>query len=371
MRKLISIILNFIFRLFSIQENKIVFESGFNKADGNPLALYNYIKKHYPNKFECIWIVSKTTDISGLDKKDVRYYYHLNTYFHQATAKYWIKSQSTSSIVEKRKEQIYLQVEHSGAVFKKCGYDIKGEYPGVPMDFVKEWTYFISSDKRNAAEIRSATGYEGKLEILGLARTDLIVNHTSKDIKRIKEKLNLLHEKRKIIMYAPTFRDIDKVSYTTRLPIKEFGEKKDCLFLVKLHPQALGINPQIELPENVRDLSYYPDVQDLLLITDLLISDYSTIVFEFCLLRRPMLFYMFDLEEYLVERGGFDLDINSELPGPIAYNEEELMEYLNSDTWQKKYNKKIEKSNKEFNYLHDGKVCKRIVEKIINKEFKA
>lgn len=369
MRKIISCIINFMFSIFKIQDKKIVFESGHNKADGNPLAIYNYIKKHYPNKFKCIWIVSKNTDISELDKKDVYYYHKLNTYFQQATAKYWIKSQSTSSIVKKRKNQIYLQVEHSGAVFKKCGYDIKGIYPGVPVEWVKEWTYFISSDKRNAAEIRSATGYQGKMEILGLARTDLIVNHTKTTVKEILKKLNLENNKRKIIMYAPTFREKDLTEYTTRLPIEEFGKQKDYLFIIKLHPQAKGVAPSIKLPDNVIDLSYYPDVQDLLLITDLIISDYSTIVFEFALLKRPMIFYMFDLEEYLVERGGFDLDIHTELPGPIAYNEKELMKYIKDTSWYKDYDKLMKYANREFNYLHDGHVCERIVKKIINNEF--
>ncbi len=369
MKKIISAILNKLFELFKIKDNKIIFESGFNKADGNPLALYLYIKKNYPDKFRCIWLVSKNTDISNLEAKDVYYYYKINSYFHQATAKYWIKSQSTSSLIKKRKDQIYLQVEHGGAVFKKCGYDIKGYYPGVPVDFVKEWTYYIASDRRNAKVMVSATGYEGKVETIGLARSDELVNHTKEMVDKILKKLNLDYSNKRIIMYAPTFREKDLTEYTTKLPIKEFEKQKNDLFIIKLHPQAKGVDPKIKLPKNVIDLSYYPDVQDLLLISDILISDYSTIVFEFSLLERPTIFYMHDLKEYLMERGGFDLDINTELPGPIAYNAKELMKYIKSDQWYADYKKKIDYANKEFNYLNDGHVCERIVKKIINKEF--
>lgn len=369
MKKLISKFLNLFFRIFKVNEKKIVFESFFNKADGNPLALYLYIKKNYPSTFQCYWLVSKKTDISYLDKNDVIYYRTLKSYFHLATAKYWIKSQSTGSLIKKRKNQVYLMVEHSGGVFKKCGYDIKSVYPGKPLDFVKEWSYYIASDKRNAKMMRSATGYQGEIEILGLARTDMILDTSTEYINSIKQKLNILQDTRKIVMYAPTFRNKDLTNYTFCLPLEEFEKLSNCIFLIKLHPQAKGLEPTIKLPNNVIDISYYHDTQELLLITDLLITDYSSIVFEYNLLNKPSIFYMYDLNEYIKERGGFDLDIYTELPGPIAYTKEELVSYISDNRLKEKYISKINQVNKEFNYLNDGKVCKRIVEKLINGEF--
>lgn len=370
MKKIIGFLINLFFSFFKVNDNKIVFESGHNKADGNPLAIYLYIKKNCHDKLKCIWLVSKKTDISVLDKKDVRYYNTLGAWFNQATAKYWIKSQSSSSVINKRKNQIYLQCEHSNGVFKKCGYDVTGVNPGYPAPFTKEWTYFVASDRRLAAEIKSSTGYNGKYETIGLARSDIIINRTPELISSIKAKLKIDNKYKKIVLYAPTFREKDLTNYTDELPIDEFAKLKDYLFIIKLHPQAKGVNPNIKIPENVLDLSYYNDTQDILLISDLLISDYSTIVWDFTLMHRPTIYYMYDLEEYLKERGGFDIDINNELPGPIAYNKKELIKYIKDDSWYKDYEEKIDYANKEFNYLNDGHVCERIVEKILSGYFK-
>ncbi len=365
MKRIIKFVINIIFRIFPINKKKLLFESAHNKADGNPLALYLYIKKNCNDKFKCVWLISKETDTSDLDRKDVSYYHTLKGLFNQATAKYWIKSQSTSSIIKKRKNQIYLQLEHSSGVFKKCGYDVTGINPGYPASFTREWDYFVASDKRLLDEIRSSTGYEGKAIIIGLARSDIIVNRNKELIDNITKKLNINKNNRKIVLYAPTFREKDLTNYTTELPIDAFGKMKDMLFLIRLHPQAMGIDPKIKLPSNVIDLSYYNDTQEILLISDLLISDYSTIVWDFTLMNKPTIYYMYDLESYLKERNGFDLDIYTELPGPICYNKKELINLIKDDSWYKKYQDKIDYANKEFNYLNDGHVCERITKKII------
>ncbi len=370
MKKVIGLVINFIFRLFPVNEKKLLFESAHNKADGNPLALYLYIKKNNINNFKCIWLVSKETDISDLDKKDVRYYRTIKGLFHQATAKYWLKSQSTSSIIKKRKNQIYLQLEHSNGVFKKCGYDVTGIHPGYPASFTREWDYFVASDKRLLAEIRSSTGYEGKGVVTGVARTDIIVNRSEELKEELLKKINIQKNNRKIVMYAPTFREKDLTDWTNELPVKEFGKMKDCLFLIRLHPQAKGINPKIKLPDNVIDLSRYNDTQDILLVSDLLISDYSTIVWDFTLMHRPTIFYMYDLEEYIKERNGFDIDIDKELPGPMCKTPEELIQLIKDESWYSKYNERIEHANKEFNYLNDGHVCERLTKMIIDGYFK-
>ena len=107
MRKLIAFFLNSFFRLFRIQE-KIVFETGRGLIDGNPKAVYDYLVSNYSDRFKLIWLIDKETDVSSLRKEDCVYYKTLKSYYHLATAHYWIRSQSLGSLIKKRKGQTFL-----------------------------------------------------------------------------------------------------------------------------------------------------------------------------------------------------------------------------------------------------------------------
>lgn len=368
-KSLISQFINFIFSPFKIQDNKIIFETGRDLIDGNPKAIYDYIKNNNKHEFRTIWAVSRKTDISMLEKKDFVYYKTIKYFFHMSTAKYWIRSQSIGSIIKKKENQIYIQTWHGNGPMKKMGYDLAIN-ENVCINHIDEWDYYIAMNELDDKVIRSSTRYNKQSLILGSACTDTILQRSKnkKYCKGIREKLNIKQNK-KIVLYAPTFREEDLEKDVVDLNLLSLKEIEDYIFLIRLHPLIKDkVNKNI-FDDSFIDVCNYPDASEILAITDILISDYSSIIYEYAVLNRPIIFYAYDINKYQKERG-FYIDYYNDLPGPIVYSEEELYDLIkNIDKIEKQYKKKIQQFNKRFNKLNDGNVSKRIVEKIINHEF--
>ena len=367
MKSIISFLLNKIFGLFKIQDNKIIFESGRNKVDDNPLAVYQYIKKEGIKDIKPMWIVTRETDVSALEKGDYCYYKTLKSYYHLATAKYKFRSQSIGSIIKKRQDQIYLYADHGCYGLKKCGYDLTNPKGRPPKDYTKEWDYYLGACDYSIKINTSATGYNGKSYDSGLARTDKLVNIDKNKVYELKKKYNLLDEKRPIVLYAPTFRDKDLENNICSYKIDKLCKLTNIKFIVTCHPQEKELAKDLDIPDNVIN-AIEEEINDLLLITDILITDYSSVIFDYFLLKRPVIFYPYDYDEYMTYRD-FYLDYKKDLPGPICYTEEEVINVLNDTKSLDKYKEKIDEFNIKFNKENDGTVCKKIVDKIIKGEF--
>ncbi len=372
MRKILANIINFVFSFTKIKDNKIVFESGRDKIEGNPYAIYSYIKENCPNDFLMYWLISKETNFSMIDKKECAFYRTFTYLYHLSTAKYIIRSQSTGSILKKRSGQIYIQTWHGALNLKKCGYDITDDKNREPMEHVKDWDYFIASDRYCAKAIRTSTGYQKPIISLGQARTDELVNFDSSRVKEIKEKLRIDTTKNKtIVLYAPTFRERNIDDQQFELPIETLKNNDQILLLIRLHPLVSKFMDEHRLGDNMINVSGYPEILDLLLISDVLVTDYSSSIFDYVLLKRPIIFYAYDFEQYMAERNGFYIDYKTDLPGPIAYNENELNDLVkNVDNIINDYSEKLNKFNEKYNYLNDGNVCERFVYELKNGTFR-
>ncbi len=367
MKSIISFLLNIFFHFFPVQNNKIIFESGRNKTDDNPFAIYEYFKKNNINNYKLIWIVSKKTDISKLDKNEYCYYRTFRAYYHLATCKYKIKSQSTGSLLKKKKNQICIYVDHGSYGLKMCGYDLTNAKERPPLPYTKEWDYYIAANEYSLNKNKDVTGYNGKSYCLGLARTDKLVDPDPNKISTIKEKYHLSNEKRKIVLYAPTFRDKDIENNTCSYKIDELYKLSDIKLIVTCHPQEKELAKKLNIPKNVIN-ALEEDINDLLLISDILITDYSSVIFDYLILDRPIIFYPYDYDDYMSYRN-FYLDYKKDLPGPVCYNQKELIRVLESPKELEEYQYKINQFNQKFNKENDGKVCKKIVDKILNREF--
>jgi len=257
MRKIIEIIVNLIFRMFKIEENKIVFESGRNLIDGNAKAVYDYLISTNPDKFKMIWLVNKDTNVTGINKEDYAYYKTLRGYYHLATARYWIRNQSIGSLIKKRKGQVYIQLFHGNGVFKKMGYDVNDNEQRPEVGHVKDWDYYIANDINDEKVIRSSTGYKGKIETLGMACIDNVIK-LSKDKKFKNEVLKELGidkkvKNKKIILYAPTFRDFDLDKSCVDVPIEKLSKLENYITIVRLHPLIREkVNPELFKNENIK-----------------------------------------------------------------------------------------------------------------------
>ena len=204
----------------------------------------------------------------------------------------------------------------------------------------------------------------------GYPRNDFLYTFNENDVERIKEELNLPKDK-KIIMYAPTWRDNNHqlgkgYVLDLKLDLDKLREKfsKDYIVLLRLH-YLLANNLDLSDYEGFAfDVSKYSDVNDLYIITDILITDYSSVFFDYANLRRPIIFYMYDLEEYKNDTRDFYIDLD-DLPGDIAQKEENLINDIeNIEEYKEKYKEKYKKFNETYNYLDDGKATERVVKEV-------
>lgn len=372
-KNIISFFLNKLFAIFPIVPNKIVFESGRDLIDGNAKAIYNYIKKNDINNYRTIWLVTKSTDVSDIDTNDYAYYKTLKGLYHLSTAKYLLKNQSIGEIITKKKGQIYIQLFHGNGVMKKQGYDVNEAIERPVVSHAKEWDYYIANDKNDEKTIRSATGYNGKIEILGMAAVDTVINNCKDEQKKqnVLKHLNINNSK-KNILYAPTFRDYDLDKNIINIPIKELSKLKDYNIIIRLHPLVrTKVDKSLFNLDNFINGCNYPDVSDILAITDILITDYSSVFYEYMPKNSPIIFYPYDYDKYVALRGGFYVDYKKELPGPICYTEKELLNVIKKiDEIHPQYIEKRRKFNKKYNNLSDGKASERLVNNLINNKFK-
>lgn len=365
-KKIISFFLNAILHLFPIDDKKIVFTGTKYQAVDNPYYVYKYFKSQKTD-YKLIFILAKDADVSGLDKNDYVYVRTLKSFYHLATYKYLFTCQSFGSIVKKRPRQMYIQFWH-GIAFKKMGLDMKNPCNLSQDPHTADWEWFVTSSEYDRDSVKSAYGYTCPAKILGTPRTDPLFAGYDND--SIKKRLNITDNK-KIVLYAPTFRDEELSHKTVKLHLP-LDSMDDFTVLIRLHPEiSKKIDAKIfENRPNLINVCEYPNLNELLSVSDILITDYSSIFFDFSLFNKLTVFYAYDLEEYINTRKGFYLDYKKDLPGPIAYTENDLKNIFdNIGKNIEDYKTAIREFNKRFNYMNDGKVCARIFDELLNGGF--
>ncbi len=205
---------------------------------------------------------------------------------------------------------------------------------------------------------------------MGYPRNDFLVNHTEKDVQEIKKRLGLENSAKKIILYAPTWRDNQHsaskgYTYKTEIDFEklktELGDEYVILF--RAHYLVANSFDFGRYEGFVRDASGVDDINELYLISDMLITDYSSVFFDYAILERPIIFYMYDLEKYRDEIRGFYLRLE-ELPGVIVMTEDGLVELIK--LYKNRRNSDVHRVfNMKFNYLNDGQSSRRFVEDVL------
>lgn len=364
LKGLIGNIINFFLSLFPIKKNKVVFLSTNYHVSDNPYAVYKQIKKVAP-EYKTIFIVAKDADVSKLPETDYVYVRSLKSFYHLATYRYLFTCQSLGTIVKKRPQQIYIQLWH-GIAIKKMGLDVSNSDNLTRLEHTRDWDWVVSSSRYESNVLKSASGYTCPTKLLGNPRTDSVFEKHNPN--EIKAKLGIISDK-KIVLYAPTFRDWELENDIIDIKLPE-SILKNFIVLIRLHPYvAKKINNSI-FNENVINVCGYGNLNELLSVSDVLITDYSSITFDFSLLGKLSVFYAYDYEEYVKERGGFYLDFNTELPGPVAYTEKDLEKiFFDIDNQIDFFSHKIEDFNKQYSTFNDGNSGYRVVKELLSGGF--
>lgn len=300
-----------------------------------------------------------------------------------ATAKYWIYNYRMADHIYPKNDQVYIQLWH-GTPLKRLGYDInisdnvmnsKSEIRDKYRVDAEKFKYILAPSHFAAEKFISAWNLKeiGKTDAvleLGYPRNDFLTNYTEQDVQSIKQELGIDNSK-KIILYAPTWRDNQHkagIGYTYKTEV-DFDKLKqelgnEYIILFRAHYLVANSFDFDKYKGFLYDVSRVNDINHLYVISDILVTDYSSVFFDYANLKRPEIFYMYDLDAYGSEIRGFYIDID-ELPGPIVKTEDELINAIKCVQSDNSYNEKYKKFNAKYNYLDDGQAAKRVTEAII------
>ena len=355
-----------------INKNQFIFASFLGKFySDSPKYLYEYMYNKYGDELDYVWVINdKNVEIPGNPKKVKRF--SLAYYKELARSKYWVINGRQASRLHKRDSQKIISTWH-GTPLKKLGLDIGNVHtrdPNIKKSYIKvakEWDYLISPNHYTTEILRSCFAYDGDILETGYPRNDILYNATPEQVQKIKDDLNLPSDK-KIVLYAPTWRDDEyfdagKMHFTLKLELdklqKAIGD--EYIVLVRTHyfvADKLDLSPYKGF---AYDVCKYDDIAELYLISDILITDYSSVFFDYANLRRPILYYTYDLEKYENVLRGFYIDIHSEVPGPLLKTTEEVIDAIvNIEDLKKEYADKYDEFYERFCSFEDGNASKRI-----------
>ncbi|URM34903.1 CDP-glycerol glycerophosphotransferase family protein [Cytobacillus firmus] len=360
-----------LFRYLPMKKKTVVFESFWGKSySDNPRAIYEEMEKNGMD-YNYIWILNnENTDIEGrgkaVRKNSLKYYYYL------ATAKYFINNANFPDFYEKRDGAIEVQTLH-GTPLKTMGLDVPGEIDTEEKrnNFLRRcgrWDYLISTSDYVTNLTRRCFLYEKEMLEVGFPRNDKLFRHDNeKDIMNLKEKIGIPRDK-KVILYAPTWRV--KKAFNLELEVDKMQEQlgDEYVLLLRLH---YFVANSIDVSKNkgfAYDLSNYEDIQDLYLISDVMITDYSSVMFDYAILNRPMLFFTYDLELYRDQLRGMYIDFEKEAPGPLARTTQDLIDSLqNMNTHNQKYDEKMKQFRAKYCQYDDGHASENVINKVFEK----
>jgi len=337
------------------------------KLSGNIKALLFYIVQNEKN-INCAVVVSNTGIIRSLNKLNVKsavsffdIYWDLLRAEHIITdsVEFWYLEKGYFSIIQLWHgtgfKNIALLDENVNEVLRPKLKNIYGQYSLIVANS-------IDDKKRKEKSFGSKN-----VIITGTPRNDLFFKGNV--FTRIKAKYSL-GSYAKIITYMPTFRDFKTYSPFTSFfweQLQQYLVMNNYLFVIKKHP----LDKYLEVPINflnIKDITNQTaDVQEILVITDLLITDYSGVVSDFVMTGRPVLIYAYDYEEYLKTCRSFYYDLEEILPKPFIKNENTLLEKIVDDTWFAKQ-EAVESYNNfrsRFHQYLDGNSSRRVVSEIM------
>ncbi|MEC1447505.1 glycosyltransferase [Bacillus haynesii] len=364
-----------------IKEKTVLYEAYHGRSiSGNCYAIFLKLVQDKDFKdYHHVWVINDISDPMVEELK--RNYQNVsftsvdsNHYLkYLATSKYLINDTSFPFYFVKRDEQIYINTWH-GTPLKTLGLDIKNRGMSTHKNIQRNLLhsdYLISPNQFTYEKLLKSHDiyeiYAGKVADIGYPRTDLTLETNGEEVRKT---LNIPLDK-KVILYAPTWRGtVGKENDTSQVLLDEVMDIQksmgdDYIVLLKSHYFTFEYF-KINKLDHLCVPNWY-DTNKLLAAVDILITDYSSIFFDFLPLKKPVLFYMIDHKEYEAERG-FYLDIDN-LPGPVCENLNELIDKLqNVHILKKEFNEQYDKYLEEFCYNDDGQASKRLVEMIFKKQ---
>lgn len=378
--KLTFLISLFPLRIFKLKKNRIFLLNSLLSLEAkyscNTKYIAEYILEKYNNKFEIIYPLEEKQKKDELSSKGIKVVRMktLKYYYYILTSKVFITTNGSISYIPFRKSQIVINTWHGGGAYKKTGLDNNDTLANkINCKIIEnKISYFISSNRYFTNVISKAFMIpEEKFLNIGLPRNDIFFHKNNKMIKKVKKYYSLSDES-KIILYAPTYRtkngdqmlkhELGPYELDYKKILKSLKEKfgGEWHFALRVHPSL--VSQLKDTPKDIINMSGYDDVQELLYTSDILINDYSSIMWDFVQTRKPCFIYATDLKEYENSAGLYTKP--SSWPFPLAETENELLKKI-EEFDDMEYQKKIDYYFEWMGNFETGEACKKLVNIIL------
>jgi CDP-glycerol glycerophosphotransferase len=371
---IVRLSLYYFFRLFPVKKSKIFFQNFNGKGYGdNPKYIVEEILRRGLD-FELVWAAAPESRKNF--PRAVRTVKHksLRAAYEEATAGIWVDNCRKQLYVRKRKDQFYIQTWHGGPTFvlKKVENDAGESLDKYYKKQIKHDSLlidlFLCCEKNKKEAYKSTFEYGGDILECGSPCDDLFFLRKDGIKENFLESFSI-SKSTKIVLYAPTFRNVfDLASFNINYQaVLDFLRKKtgdDWAFLVRLHPNISQKASFMTYNERIINATHYDDMQELMYASDMLISDYSGVIIEFAMMKKPVFLYAKDYDSYIRERD-FYVDYFS-LPFPIAMSNDELLDKIKCFDAQN-YEKELDSFFERIGVLDDGGAAKRVIDRITMK----
>lgn len=364
-----------LYRALPVQENKVVFTSFYGRgASDNPKAIADALAKR-PEQLDIVWLAKDTAHAGVPDKVRVVEYDTPAAIREMSTAKVWVDN-CRKGARNKKKGQYYMQTWH-GFALKRIERDVADKLNtpenAAYAEYAKRDSVQIDAIISNSTFMtkiyQESFWYDGPVLEYGSPRNDILV-HPSADARKTIAKALHLPEDCRYIMYAPTFRadhslEAYQLDYhgVCKACEQRFGGK--WIMLVRLHPGIMQLAKDLEFDNEVTfDATAFDDMQLLLSACDAVITDYSSLMFDFALTRRPCFQFATDIDAYKADRNFyFPID---ETPFPLAKTNAEMVQHI-LDFDDAEYQKDWDAFYEKMGFCEDGQATQRCVQWILDK----
>ena len=359
-----------IMRRLPLQRELVLFESFWATSIGcSPKALYDFIDKEHP-EYRCVWSVRDVRIPVGGNGKVVRQggfgYYHA-----LACASHLISNVNFPDYYVKRKGQVEVQTMH-GTPLKTMGIDVRDEVPNEEaaarfLSTCSRWDYLVVQSRRVEEITRHCFGFHKTYLRTGYPRNDSLLQRNTLDVQRTLKILMGADPGKLLVLYAPTWRVRGRFDLELDFTKLEKSLGNTYQFALRRHYMAVPLMAGNERIGNTIDLTYGWSVDDCMLAADVVVTDYSSIMFDYALLNRPIFFYCYDLESYRDELRGLYVDFEREAPGPILNTTDEVVSALSDlEGVRRQYKKRYDNFVETYLEYETDHSSKDVFEQVFN-----
>lgn len=362
----------------NVNDNLIIFGAANGKAFiGNPKYLYYYLKKN--TNYNLVWFTKSDKLNKELKRKGIKCVNNFSLeaikLLRKARAVFVSHGWGDILPVKFPPRTVVIQTWHGGFI------KVKGKHAYVSKYINSKWTTLTRTKIRydQFFDFAISASFDMKLLkitsdvfrfpikkilVTGYPRNDILFSNDQELIKRIKLDYNIPDSIEKIILYAPTYRELantrNPFDNEDLLKINKLCKDTNTYFLIKAHIYEKIIN--FSAHENIKLVNKDADIQELLLISDILISDYSSVICDYVLTNRPILLYTYDYDDYVRIRGIYYSNLEEIAPGPLLYSIDELITAIkNIKEIFKNYSSKAIEVRDFFNKYKDANSSERLL----------